>query len=71
MAISNQMDNMLAVREVCRILHVHPDTLRRWTEKGAIGLFCNCPYSDRRFESMDNDRYLAEMNKQNNKCSKP
>ena len=36
MVNSNLPDNMLTASEVSRILHVHPNTLRRWAEKGII-----------------------------------
>jgi len=30
------MSDLLTVREVARLLHVHPNTLRRWSNKGRI-----------------------------------
>ena len=27
---------LLTIREACKQLHVHPNTLRRWTDKGLI-----------------------------------
>jgi transposase-like protein len=30
------MSNMLTVREVSRLLHVHSNTLRRWSDQGII-----------------------------------
>jgi hypothetical protein len=33
MADGNLADNMMTVTEVSRILHVHPNTLRRWSGK--------------------------------------
>ena len=65
MAISNQMDNMLTVREVAKLLHIHPNTLRRWADKGAIGSFRITSRGDRRFMSRDIDQFLAVMNTQN------
>jgi len=40
MAIGNLTDNMMTVAEVSRILHVHPNTLRRWSDKGLIKSYC-------------------------------
>src|SRR4030042_1312416 len=36
MADNDQMNDMLTVREVARLLHVHPNTLRRWTNNGRL-----------------------------------
>jgi excisionase family DNA binding protein len=67
MAIGNQMDNMLTITEVSRLLHVHPNTLRRWADKGVIRSFCITPRGDRRFMSQDIDHFLEGMNTQNRK----
>jgi excisionase family DNA binding protein len=65
MAINNINDQMLTVREVSIMLHVHPNTLRRWADKGVIKSFCITPRGDRRFMARDVDKFLAEMNSQN------
>ena len=65
MANGNLPDNMLTVSEVARLLHVHPNTLRRWADKGLIKSFCITPRGDRRFTPQDIDQFLAEMNTQN------
>jgi len=65
MAIGNQMDNMLTAREVAKLLYVHPNTLRRWADKGVIGSFRITPRGDRRFMSRDVNHFLAGMNAQN------
>ena len=67
MAIGNQTDNMLTIKEVSRLLHVHPNTLRRWADKGVIRSFCITPRGDRRFMSQDIDHFLEGMNTQNRK----
>ena len=64
MATGIQMDNMLTVREVCKILHVHPNTLRRWAEKGTIRSLCINPRGDRRFFYRDINEYLSGINNQ-------
>jgi len=62
MANDEQMDDMLTVREVARFLHVHPNTLRRWSNKGRIRAYRISPRGDRRFKREEIARYLAELN---------
>jgi len=57
----NQMSNMLTVREVARLLHVHPNTLRRWSNAGRIKVYRITPRGDRRFRRQDVARFLAEF----------
>ena len=64
MAIGNLTDNMMTVTEVSRILHVHPNTLRRWSDKGIIKSYCITPRGDRRFTSQDIDQFLTTMKSQ-------
>ena len=65
MSNGNLPDNMLTVSEVARLLHVHPNTLRRWSDEGIIKSYCIAPRGDRRFMPQDIDQFLAEMNTQN------
>jgi excisionase family DNA binding protein len=65
MAIGNKLDSMLTVREVAKLLNVHPNTLRRWADKGMIESFRITSRGDRRFVSRNIDQFLAEMNIQN------
>jgi len=59
---SEQMDNMLTVREVARLLHVHPNTLRRWSNNGRIRAYRITPRGDRRFKREEIARFLEELN---------
>jgi excisionase family DNA binding protein len=59
---SEQMDDMLTVREVARLLHIHPNTLRRWSNKGRIRAYRISPRGDRRFKREEIARFLAEFN---------
>ena len=65
MSIDSAHDRMLTVREVSMLLHVHPNTLRRWAGKGLIKSVCITPRGDRRFISRDIDQFLTQMNNPN------
>jgi len=56
------MSNMLTVREVADLLHVHPNTLRRWSNKGRIRAYRITPRGDRRFKREEIVRFLTELN---------
>jgi excisionase family DNA binding protein len=58
----NQMGNMLTVREVALLLHIHPNTLKRWSDKGKIRAHRITPRGDRRFNQQDVTHFLAELN---------
>ena len=64
MANGEHMSHMLTVREVARILHVHPNTLRRWSNSGAIRVCRVSSRGDRRFKREEIARFLAELNSQ-------
>jgi len=59
---SNEMGPMLTVREVARLLHIHGNTVRRWSDQGRIRVYRITPRGDRRFRREDIARYLAELN---------
>jgi excisionase family DNA binding protein len=61
MEIGNLTDNMLTVNEVAKVLHVHPNTLRRWADKGIIKSYCISSRGDRRFMSKDINQFLTQM----------
>ena len=65
MAIDKETDSMLTIAEVSRILHVHPNTLRRWADKGIIKSYSITSRGDRRFMPRDIERFLAETKAQN------
>lgn len=53
MGNNKQMSTMLTVREVSRLLHVHSNTLRRWSDQGVIKAYRIGPRGDRRFRPED------------------
>ena len=64
MAIGNLTDSMMTVSEASKILHVHPNTLRRWSDKSIIKSYCITPRGDRRFMARDIDQFLTTMKSQ-------
>jgi len=62
MESDNQMGPMLTVREVARLLNVHSNTVRRWSERGMIRAYRISRRGDRRFRREDIARFLAELN---------
>jgi excisionase family DNA binding protein len=61
MANGEHMSEMLTVREVARLLHVHPNTLRRWSKNGRIRAYQINARGDRRFKREEIARFLAEL----------
>jgi len=57
------MTTMLTVREVSRLLHVHSNTLRRWSDQGIIKAYRIGPRGDRRFRPEDIAVLLLEESK--------
>lgn len=62
MVTDNGIGAMLTVREVARLLHIHPNTLRRWSDRGRIRAYRITPRGDRRFKRGDIAHFLAELN---------
>jgi excisionase family DNA binding protein len=60
----NQMDDMLTIREVSRLLHVHPNTLRRWSDDGRLKAYRITLRGDRRFRHHDVINLIEEMGNQ-------
>ncbi len=65
MAIDTEMAPMLTVREVAKILHVHPNTVRRWSDRGMLRAPRITRRGDRRFQKQDVSTLLAELHKHN------
>jgi len=57
-----KMANMLTVQEVARLLHIHPNTLRRWSNRGLIKAYRITPRGDRRYRRQEILNFLARLN---------
>jgi excisionase family DNA binding protein len=64
MANGENLSEMLTVREVARLFHIHPNTLRRWSNKGRIEAYRINRRGDRRYKREEIARFLAEFNGQ-------
>ena len=62
MADRNEIKPMLTVREVARLLHVHANTVRRWSDRGIIKAYRITSRGDRRFRLEDVAYFIAELN---------
>jgi excisionase family DNA binding protein len=65
MVEDNQMGNMLGTKNAANLLHIHPNTLERWSDKGRIKAYRITPRGDRRFKREDIVRFLAELKAHN------
>ena len=61
MGNGEHMSEMMTVREVARLLHVHPNTLRRWSNDGRLRAYRITARGDRRFKREEIARFLAEL----------
>jgi excisionase family DNA binding protein len=61
----NQGSEMLRIGKVSQLLHVHPNTVRRWSEKGIIKAYRIGIRGDRRFKSKDLEAFLKAKTEDN------
>ena len=64
MANGEHLSDMLTIREVARLFHVHPNTLRRWSNAGRIKAYHINQRGDRRFKREEIVKFLGELNSQ-------
>lgn len=60
--VIKEMDKLLTVREVAEIIHVHPNTVRRWSDSGRIKFFRITQRGDRRYAQNDVVSFLESFN---------
>ena len=61
----NEMRPMLTVKDVARLLNIHVNTVRRWSDQNIIKSYRVTSRGDRRFRQEDISLYLAELNDAN------
>ena len=62
MANENNIDPMLTTSDVARLLNVHINTIRRWSNQGVIKAYRIGSRGDRRFRQEDVSNFLSEQN---------
>jgi len=60
----NQTEPMLTTSEVARILNVHINTVRRWSNQSILKAYRIGSRGDRRFSPEDIDSFLANSDKE-------
>jgi excisionase family DNA binding protein len=58
----NEIIPMLTIHDVARLLNIHINTARRWSDQGIIKSYRITRRGDRRFRHEDIARFLAEYN---------
>ena len=61
--MNDEIGPMLTVREVAQILHIHNNTVRRWSDQGLQKAYRITSRGDRRFRKEDILKFLEEQNK--------
>ena len=59
--VTDEQSDMLSVKEVTQMLHIHANTLRRWSDRGQLPSYRIGPRGDRRFRREDISRFLDEL----------
>jgi excisionase family DNA binding protein len=67
----NEIMPMLSIRDVARLLHIHVNTARRWSDQGILKSYRITRRGDRRFRQEDIALFLAEYNDFNSKKTAP
>jgi excisionase family DNA binding protein len=58
---TQMLDNLLNVREVSKMLNLHPNTVRHWCDQGTLPCLRIGPRGDRRFRQEDIKGYLDDL----------
>lgn len=61
MVSDNQIQPMLPVRDVARLLNMHGNTVRRWSDRGILTAYRINERGDRRYRQEDIARILLEL----------
>jgi excisionase family DNA binding protein len=67
----NHIDPMLTASEVARLLNVHMNTVRRWSNQGVLKAYRIGSRGDRRFRQEDIAYFLSQENRVSSKRRVP
>ncbi len=59
---TNKTGGLLTLEQAAKVLHVHCNTLRRWSDSGKIRTLRINERGDRRFRMQDIEEYLEAFN---------
>ena len=65
MVVGTEITPLMTVKDVARILHVHINTVRRWSNQGIIQAYRVGPRGDRRFKREEIIAYLEDQSIKN------
>jgi len=71
MAVDKNIDPMLTASEVARLLNVHMNTVRRWSNQGVLKAYRIGSRGDRRFRQEDIAYFLSQENRVSSKRRVP
>ena len=71
MAIDKNIDPMLTASDVARLLNVHMNTVRRWSNQGMLKAYRIGSRGDRRFRQEDIAYFLSRENTTSSKRRVP
>ena len=71
MVSEDEMGPMLTVREVARLLHIHANTVRRWSNQGILKAYHIGSRGDRRFRREDITDFPSGLVSDNSGEEKP
>ncbi len=57
-----ERDQLLTIQEAAEMLHIHTNTLRRWSDEGKIVSLRINSRGDRRYRQQDIEDFLATFN---------
>jgi len=58
------MDKLLTSTDASKFLHIHTNTLRRWSKSGLVKSYVICSRGDRRYKLQDLEDFLVSSCKE-------